>query len=252
VLSAAADLYANRLLSESAALEYLARRGFGREVLERCRLGYASGEELIPYLRWRRLPLGAALRTGLIDNRGREVLAGRITFPEFRQGQATWMIGRVLETHDGQPVVTGPKYLGLPGDKPIFGWEEARAHPRGVCVVEGPVDLLALRMWGVPGVALVGNRLRHQNLVQLEGFERLYVALDPDAGGQKGTQALVSYFGSRVVPVKLPGEDDVGKLASYQDGKEQLGAAIVRAAEGTQSDLETINELQRVFNRHPE
>src|SRR5262249_57503513 len=121
VLSGAADLYANRLLSESAALEYLARRGFGRHILERYRVGYASGEELIPYLRWRRLPLGAALRTGLIENDGREVLAGRITFSEFREGQAIWMIGRVLEAPDGQPVGTGPKYLCLPRDKPLFG-----------------------------------------------------------------------------------------------------------------------------------
>jgi hypothetical protein len=52
--------------------------------------------------------------------------------------------------------------------------------------------------------------------------------------------------------VKLPGEDDVGKLATYPDGKEQFAAAIVRAAAGTPSDLETINELQRVLNRHPE
>jgi DNA primase len=230
VLSAAADLYANRLLSESAALAYLARRGFGRDILERYRVGYASGGELIPYLRWRQLPLGPALRTGLIDYDGREVLAGRITFSEFRAGRAIWMIGRVLETPDGQPAGSRPKYLGLPGDKPIFGWEDAMQHPHGVCVVEGPVDLLALRMWEVPGVALAGNRLRYEKLVQLERFERLYVALDPDAGGQKGMQALVRHLGSRVVPVELPGEDDVGKLASYPDGKEQLAAAIVKAA----------------------
>jgi DNA primase len=164
------------------------------------------------------------------------------------------MIGRVLETPDGQPIATGPKYLGLSGDKPIFAWEEARLHPRGVCVVEGPVDLLALRMWGVPGVALVGNRLRHENMVQLERFERLYVALDPDAGGQKGTQALVSHFGSRVVPVELPREDDVAKLATYQDGKEQFAAAIMRAvARMPTTDLEPLNKLHHpVPNRHSE
>ena len=106
-------------------------------------------------------------------------------------------------------------------------------------MVEGPVDLLALRMWGVPGVALIGNRLRHESLVQLKRFERLYVALDPDDGGQKGTQALVSHFGSRVVPVELPGDDDVGKLASYPDGKEQFAATIVRAVGGMPlADLE--------------
>jgi len=46
LLSAAADLYANRLLSESAALEYLAGRGFARDILERYRVGYASGDEV--------------------------------------------------------------------------------------------------------------------------------------------------------------------------------------------------------------
>jgi hypothetical protein len=105
---------------------------------------------------------------------------------------------------------------------------------------------------GVPGIALVGNRLRHENLVQLERFERLYVALDPDAGGQKGTQALVSHLASRVVPVKPPDDDDVGKLATYQDGKEQFAAAIVRAVAATPTDLEPVNKLQRVLNRHPE
>jgi hypothetical protein len=85
---------------------------------------------------------------------------------------------------------------------------------------------------GVPGLALVGNGLRHENLVQLERFERLYVALDQDAGGEKGTQALVAHLGSRVVPVKLPENDDVGKLASDPDGKEQFAAAIVREVVG--------------------
>jgi hypothetical protein len=55
-----------------------------------------------------------------------------------------------------------------------------------------------------------------------------------------------------VVPVKLPGEDDVGKLASYLDDKEQLAAAIVKAAERTQSDLETTTSSDGFFNRHPE
>ena len=126
----------------------------------------------------------------------------------------------------------------MPGDKPIFGWEGAFEHTRGVCVVEGPVDLLALRLWGVPGVALVGNRLRHESLVQLERFERLYVALDPDAGGANGTQALVAHFGSRALPIELPGGRDVAELATRDDGKEQFAAAILRAVAGTPTPQE--------------
>jgi len=83
VLSAAAELYANRLLTDNVALEYLARRGFARDLLERHHVGYAAGDELIAYLRWRGFPFGAALRTGLINDDGRELLTGRITFPEY-------------------------------------------------------------------------------------------------------------------------------------------------------------------------
>jgi DNA primase len=174
VLNAAADLYANRLSTDEAALAYMRRRGFPRHLLEQYRIGYATGDELIPYLRWRRLPLGAAVRTGLLTRDRQEFLTGRITFPETRAGQVIWLIGRVLETEDGQPVVSGPKYLGLPGNKPLLGWEEAIRDRRAVVVVEGPVDLLALRLWGMPGVALVGTMVRPDKLEQLDRFQFIY------------------------------------------------------------------------------
>jgi DNA primase len=230
VLTAAAELYANRLLTDELALGYLARRGFAREVLEQHHIGYASGDELISYLRWRGLPLGAALRAGLLTIDGHEFLTGRITFPEYRAGHAVWMIGRLVEITDGPPAVPGPKYLGLPSDKPLFGWEDAIVHPSGICVVEGPIDLLALRSWGIPGIALVGCGVRHDKLRQLDRFERLYVALDPDPGGRQGTQSLIAYFGARAVPVDLPAGDDVGKLAMYRDGEERFRNAIRTAA----------------------
>jgi DNA primase len=62
VLAAATDLYANRLLTDERALAYLAGRGFPINLLEGYRIGFAAGNELIAYLRWRRLPLGAAVR----------------------------------------------------------------------------------------------------------------------------------------------------------------------------------------------
>ncbi len=58
-LAAAVELYANRLLTEERALDYLAGRGFQRPLLERYRVGFAAGGELVGYLRWRGLPAGA-------------------------------------------------------------------------------------------------------------------------------------------------------------------------------------------------
>jgi DNA primase len=119
-LAAAVELYANRLLGDRRALEYLASRGFGRDVLVQQRIGFAAGDELVPYLAWRDVPASAARRVGLLLADGRERLAGRIVFPEIRQHQPKWLIGRIVEPADDLP-----RYLGLPGPKPLLGWDHA-------------------------------------------------------------------------------------------------------------------------------
>ncbi|MGI9145810.1 MAG: CHC2 zinc finger domain-containing protein [Chloroflexota bacterium] len=231
VLAAATDLYANRLLADPLALAYMDGRGFPRDLLERHRVGFAAGDELVPYLRWRGLPVGAAVRTGLLGDDGREFLAGRIILPELREGRPVWLIGRVVQTPDRQPLAPGPSYLGLPGSKPLFGWNEALRDRRGVCVVEGPMDLLALRLWGVPGLALIGNSPRADQLALLEQFERLYVTLDQDAAGDAGAARLAAHLGHRVARVLLPsGIKDVGELAALPNGNELFCAAILRAS----------------------
>ena len=53
VLAAAIELYSNRLMTDECALDYMAGRGFGRELLERERVGFAACGELVPYLAWR-------------------------------------------------------------------------------------------------------------------------------------------------------------------------------------------------------
>ena len=160
VLDATVELYANRLQADDAALAYMARRGFPRELLERERVGYAAGDELARYLAWRRLPLAAARRTGLLRANGREYLAGRIVFAETRAGHAIWLIGRILEGQSDKPAPAGPRYLGLPGRKPLLGWDAANRDLRGVCLVEGPTDLLALRHLGVPHWPFAGRTSR--------------------------------------------------------------------------------------------
>jgi len=228
VLAAAVELYRNRLLAEPAALAYLAGRGFEREVVERAMLGYCAGDELVRYLAWRDLSVRAAQRAGLLDRTGHERLAGRIVFPELRQGQPIWLIGRVVG-----PCVTADKYVGLPGRKPLLGWDEASRDLRGVCLVEGPLDVLALRQWGVPGLALCGTRLSPETVALLERWQRLYAILDADKGGHEATARLIDALGSRVIRVVLPpGVNDPAELAARPDGAVLLSAAIRAAVTG--------------------
>jgi DNA primase len=227
VLAAATDLYANRLLADEAALSYMTGRGFPRELLQRYRVGFAADDELIAYLTWLRLPLSAAVRLGLLTLDGREFLGRRVVFPELRQGQPIWLVGRLLQAQHGRPSTEEPRYLGLPGPKPLMGWDEAIRDRRGVCIVEGPTDLLALRLWGVPGLALVGNP-SPEKLTHLEQFDRMCLALDRDEAGRKTSARLAERFGDRAIVLELPAKDP-GELATRADGEAQFRASIVRA-----------------------
>jgi DNA primase len=230
VAAAATELYANRLLEDAAALDYMVGRGFPRSLLERSRVGYCAGDQLLKYLGWRKLPVGAALRAGLLTDDGREFLAGRIVFPEIRAGRVIWLIGRILEGGSADPATADPRYLGLPGRKPLLGWEAANRDLRGVCVVEGPTDLLALRAWGVPGLALCGAALTDVVLRLLGRWARLYLVLDDDDTGRKATARLQAAFGPRAIPVRLPpGIKDPAVLAPRPDGETLFSAAICTA-----------------------
>jgi DNA primase len=233
VLNAAVELYANRLLADDQPLAYMGGRGFPRELLERERIGYAAGTELVPYLVWRHLPLDAARRIGLVRADGREFLAGRIVFPEIRAGRVIWLIGRLLErAHSDEPVPASPRYLGLPGPKPLLGWDAANRDLRGACLVEGPTDLLTLRYWGVPALALCGTNPTHATIELLGRWDRLYLVLDGDAAGQEATLRLTHALGDRVLWAKLPaGIKDPADLANQPDGAERFRIAIRQAVE---------------------
>lgn len=227
VIAAAVDLYANRLLGDERAMSYLAQRGFAPDFLERKRIGFAVGHELISYLTWRRLPVSAARRVGLLRADGREALAGRIVFPETRNRQPTWLIGRLLVPAEGLP-----RYLGLPGPKPLLGWDEASRDLNGVCLVEGPLDLLALQQWGIPGLAACGTGFSRTTLLLLGRWEHVYAALDADTAGQEAAARLVQALGCRVVRVALPsGVKDPAELAALPGGGALFRAAIRQAVE---------------------
>ncbi len=221
-LAAAVELYHNRLLTDPVALAYVEGRGLDRATVESCRVGYAIGDELIPYLRWRRLPTRSAVRVGLLGRDGRESMAGRVVVPEIRAGQPTWLVGRIVG-----PDGNAPKYLGLPGPKPLLGWEAVSAE-RAVWLVEGIFDWLTLRSWGIPALALVGTHISPKALRSLARFERLYLALDNDEAGRAATEKLVQVLGERALPMTPPGVKDVAELASDPGGRATFARFVER------------------------
>lgn len=219
-LAAAVELYHNRLLNDPAPLAYLCGRGLDSTIIERCCIGYVTGNELAAYLQWRGLPIGAAMRVGLLRRGGREFLAGRVVVPEIRAGQPIWLVGRTIA-----PEVDGPKYLGLPGRKPLLGWEAVQ-DSRKVFLVEGVFDWLTLLNWGYPALALVGTHARRSARQALEQFERVWLVLDDDEAGQMAAEDLADALGSRAVVVALLGIKDVGELAARHDGLQIFARAV--------------------------
>ncbi len=212
VLAAAVELYRHQLFAEPAALTYCGKRGLERSTLKRCQLGYACGATLTPYLRDRGLPVTAARRVGLLQRDGRERFTGRLVYPEVRAGQPIWLLGRLIA-----PNAAAPKYLGLPGPKPLLGWETASTAPQ-VTLVEGVFDLLVLRQWGEPALALAGTHAAPTILEALRRIPRLHLALDADNAGRAASAALQQALGSRAQALILPGVKDLAELALRPDG----------------------------------
>jgi DNA primase len=225
-LAAAVELYQGQLHSTPAALAHARSRGLDRATLERHRIGYAAGG-LAAFLRWRGLSFGAAVRAGLLRRDGAETLAGRLVVPEVRRGQPVWLVGRLVPA-GAEPGDERPRYLGLPGTRPLLGWEHAARH-RAVWLAEGTLDWLLLRRWGLPALGLGGASVPPRAVAALGRFARVYTLLDDDEPGRRATATLVDTLGSRAVPVPLPGVHDVGELAQRPGGVGALLASARRA-----------------------
>ncbi len=228
VLQATVTLYHHNLLAEPRALAYLSGRGLDRAIIAQCRLGYATGDQLAAYLRWQRLPIGPALRVGLLTRGGAEFLAGRIVVPDLRGGRPVWLTGRVLDDEQADEV---PVHLGLPGPKPLLGLDmDNTRHSPTVIVVEGSYDYLTLRMWGYPVVATLGTHLRADLVDVLRTFSRQLLVLDNDDAGLEATLTLQQQLGDTAMPVALPEAiKDPSQLATQPDGREQFAAALLQA-----------------------
>jgi DNA primase len=238
VLQVATLVYHQTLMETPAAQTYLARRGVGEEVARRCRLGYCAGTQLVGELRRQGVPMEAAWAVGLLVGRvgqgrpehleGHEVrerLAGRLTIPEMRGGQALWLTGRLVEE-----AIDAPRYMSLPGPRPLLGLE-AIAGRRAVIGVEGSFDWLTLVSWGLPGFAALGGSLSAEALAALDGAQVIYLAFDRDSPGQRAAQALATRLGGRARLVALPdGVNDVNDLGRLPDGAARFRACVLQAA----------------------
>ena len=186
LLTATTEVYHAALLQQPKLLAYLAKRGFDLDAVRKYRLGYAAGDNLERYFRFRGWNQQAGLELGLLvgkeDGAVREYFGKRIVIPELRvcsggPSRAVYLVGRATEGWQKA------KYLGLPNvPKPLWGAELARDADE-VFVCEGVFDMLTLDKWGYVAVATLGHPKR-EHVEELARAERIYIATDADGAGR--------------------------------------------------------------------
>jgi DNA primase len=230
VLNAAGTLYRDALWRNPVVREYLTLRGIPDWVIRACGLGYADGHSLEAHLR-KHGGLRIAEELGLLrrpePGEGgrplRERFAGRVVIPELRGGQPIWFVGRYPSNRSVRV-----KYLVLPGEKPVLGFERA-AGRREVYLIEGVFDWLTGVSWHLPAFSTGGTDFPMDRLGWLARAWVVFGVLDADRAGNEAAERFGIALGRRWRPVALPDGCDLNDLAQRPDGR-SLFLQLVSAA----------------------
>jgi len=185
-LGLAVRVYHARLWSlplDHPARRYLEDRRIDPDTVRRFAIGWCSGHDLIPALRFVRMRQQVFLDTGLLGERAgqlREFLRGRIVVPDRApNGTVLHMVGRSLGSEE-------PRYLSLPGlPKPPYGLSGVRRQ-EPVAVVEGIFCRLSLERHGVQAVAVMGTALRGERARALKAVPDLHFVPQNDDLDEEG------------------------------------------------------------------
>jgi DNA primase catalytic core len=254
-----------QLVAAPEALGYLlVERKLPREVVERWRLGYAPGDQLIPAAKAAGIAIEALRDAGLVvekeEGRLRSFFYERICIPITNQnGRVIAWTARAMPATLKDAAAAGrhvPKYIN-PSDSLIYLKRKALlglrdAVPRSkehqaIVLVEGALDVLALDALGVPvgccacGVALGDDQAG--TLIDLGAHHEVPIVLlyDGDGAGNdanRKTAELLFRLGGRAKVALLPSEVDDphgGKLkvkdcADLWSAIGTAGGALVTAA----------------------
>ncbi|MCM3671698.1 DNA primase [Mesobacillus maritimus] len=226
------------------ALEYLTKRGFSKESIEKFQIGYAlpSWEFVSNLLQKRGFSPEQMEKAGLIIQRERDDsyfdrFRNRIMFPIYdHQGNTIAFSGRALGDDE-------PKYLNSP-ETPIFNkskilyrFNQARAAIRKqqhIVLFEGFADVIAADRAGVEnGVATMGTSLTSEHITVLKkNAQTVTICYDSDNAGIEAAHraALMLQEAGLIVKVaKMPdGLDPDDYIQTY--GEEKFRNEVIHSS----------------------
>ena len=156
-----------------------------------------------------------------------------LVYPHFEGNECVYLAGRRIDWKPddewGKSWNVRSAFVG--GRKPYWNWEAFRQRER-IVVVEGQADAVTLAGWGIPAVALAGSSANDELIGLLRKRERVYVALDSDAAGDKATYGLAEKLGAATPVVTWPeGKDANGMLQSGEWDAEKAEVFLASKSE---------------------
>jgi len=261
LLTQVVDYYHETLKQSPEALAYLEKRGIADgEAIARFKLGFAN--RTLGY----RLPAknrkeGAAIRgqlqrLGLYRSSGHEHFTGSIVIPVIDgHGQVTEVYGRKINDNLRKGT---PLHLYLPGLHAGIWNSEALQVSKEIILCESLIDALTFWCAGYHNVTasygVEGFTADHLKAFQEHGTERVLIAYDRDAAGEKATQALVETLnqaGIDAYRLHFPkGMDANGYALQVKPASKSLGVVIRSAVwlgRGGEraSDLTSLDSAER-------
>ncbi len=202
LLEEAANYYHYQLRNSAdgqKALEYLRKRGLSDEIIDTFALGYAPNarDAAIQYFKAKGRSEAQLKEAGLVSERDDgsiyDKFRHRIIFPiRDGRGRMAGFGGRILNPDDVPKFLNSPQTPVFDKGALLYGLERARTPIRAldqVVIVEGYLDVIALHQAGFTNtVSPMGTALTEQQLRLLKRLsQRIILALDPDAAGDKAT-----------------------------------------------------------------
>lgn len=206
IFNVAADYYAERLMQNVEAFEYLLyERGLTEESIERFKLGYCDGG-LLQYLLGYGFTKSDVTASGLVNHFGNDFLDGHIIIPYFDYGDVVGIRGKKI----------GGKYMSLPGSSSMLYGIDAIRGQRDVIITAGEFDAMVLQQLGYNACGAPGeNIFKPEWIDEFESAGRVFILYDNDKAGTTGSEKVAAKFGPRARVAELPKGDRKIDVTTY-------------------------------------
>ncbi len=261
----AARYFSNNLLNDpegEIARQYFQNRNIKPQTLRAFGLGYALNgwENLINYLKQKKLDLEKALQLGLIgrNNDGRlfDKLAGRLIFPIFSpNGRVVAFAGRILgKDAKGAKYINSPESIIYLKGRILYGLSHAKDEIRRInkaILVEGYMDLISLYQSGIKNVVAVsGTALTDEQALLLSRYTKNVVLIfDADTAGINASMRSIEILLKKDFDIKIAslpkGEDPDSYIQKF--GKDEF-EEIIKNADNFLEYQTAYYENQGMFN----